>query len=80
MAAHVQSPPAVQNNQESHTSTTQLLRYFYTGTLTSSLLLINKDPDLQDIENTMACVINMATEDPAKPIGYIRKVIMSKAN
>lgn len=80
-----QAPPAVQqqNNPENADATngdpvtpiTMLLRFLYTGSTASSIPVKSTTaPDLRDIANTLACVIDMATALPNLPISTIRKV------
>lgn len=77
--ANVQ-PTAVQNQQnaananpETLTPITKLLRFLYTGTFASSIP-VKVELNLENIETTLACVIDMATQRALLPISTIRKV------
>lgn len=89
MANEQQPPPAVQQppqnnpqnadanatNDDPLTPITLLLRFLYTGTTAASIPLKSTNaPDLQNIANKLACVMDMATAQPNLPVSTIRKV------
>ncbi|XP_055301999.1 uncharacterized protein LOC129568332 [Sitodiplosis mosellana] len=81
--ANVQ-PTAVQNkqnstntNQEPLTPITMLLRFLYTGTSDGSIP-VKIATNLENIENTLSCVIDMATQRALLPVSTIRKVYQGK--
>lgn len=73
--------PTVEQNQQNGAITSQapltpittLLRFLYTGTPTSSIP-VKSQPNLDNIETTLSCVIDMATARALLPISTIRKV------
>lgn len=84
--ANEQVPPAVQQNNpeianvnatndDPLTPITMFLRFLYTGSTASSIPVKSTTaPNLRDIANTLACVIDMATALPNLPVSTIRKV------
>lgn len=89
MTNEQQPPPAVQQQQQNNppnadanatnadplTPITLLLRFLYTGTTASAIPLKSTTaPNLHNIANTLACVIDMATAQPNLPVSTIRKV------
>lgn len=66
-------PDTINTNQEPLTSITVLLRFLYTGTSASSIP-VKIEPNLENIETTLSCVIDMATQRALLPISTIRKV------
>lgn len=78
--ANVQ-PPAVQNqknvtntNQKSLTPMAMLLRFLYTGTTVSAISVKIHPTNLDNIDNTLSCVIDLATQQASLPISTIQKV------
>lgn len=84
--ATVQLPPAMQPNNLQNaeanranddpvTPITLFLRYLYTGSTSASIpAKSTKVRDLSTIDNTLACVMNMANAQPNLPVATIRKV------
>lgn len=87
--ANVQPPPTVppnniqnveanQTNDDPLTPITLFLRYLYMGSTSSSIPAKSTTVrNLDTIENTLACVINMASAQPNLPVSTIRKVRFS---
>ena len=78
--ANVQ-PTAVQNqqnvtdtNQIPLTPITMLLRFLYTGTTVSAIPVKIHPTNLENIDTTLSCVIDLATQRASLPISTIRKV------
>lgn len=70
-----QNTDANATNDDPLTPITRLLRYLYTGTTAASIPVKSTNaPNLLNIANTLACVIDMATAQPNLPIATIRKV------
>lgn len=73
-------PTMVQNEQnvanaheEPLLPITSFLRFLYTGSSAGSILL-KTAPSVENIENKLSCVIDMATQRALLPINTIRKV------
>lgn len=73
-AADPSSPNAADTIQSQPlTPITLLLRFLYTGT-TSSSIPVKCKPELENIDNTLSCIITLAQARALLPLSTIRKV------